>query len=547
VKDLRTRGLLLRGEFGELLVRALGQGPFEAGALLVPEGFIRGEGDDVFRGAQLVKFQEEIGEQREQIRLAFGVLQDFADEALTPQFRGTFLEAQARHPGRFGDDAAESFRAGGEQVEMAVVALEPEEDLALLRHGIEIAPHGDHHPAKAGPGQGFEGEEETVPLRRGDAGIGEEFLELVDDDQYLRSWFSVLGAWLEDGFEDGLDRGGRGLGECFGNLGSAEVGFGEIWEGLDQTEERVAFGLGGEDDGAAPFLDVLVQIEARQAGLESGAGQRGFAGTAGPDHRHEGAALALALVEAALQLANLGLAPEENVRVTEIEDFETAIRCLRPKGGALGFPGIDPLIDETAQVDLEPRGEFHRLTEAVVSPGVVAFLVLEMFLDKALGEVALLDQFTQFGAVPRIGQVPVETGLVIAPVEENIRPLPTGSLQGSLHEIELPFRAGAVRIALLVLHRLAQRRAEPRPEDEHGDIDRLFPQDDIDPLLERLVRFQRQILPEHRLQKHLFPVKRLKLGEDLAGLLSFLGHVAGGGDENAQGRSGRRSIAHGRR
>jgi len=135
VEDLRTGFLLGLGEFGEFLVRTLGQGAFQAGALLVPERFVGVEGDDVFLGAELVKFQEEVGEEREHVRLALGVFEDFADKALAAQAGIAFLEPQARSPGRFGDDAPESFRAGSEEIELAALPFEPEEDLVLLGHG----------------------------------------------------------------------------------------------------------------------------------------------------------------------------------------------------------------------------------------------------------------------------------------------------------------------------------------------------------------------------------------------------------------------------
>jgi len=127
-------------------------------------------------------------------------------------------------------------------------------DLVLLRNRIEVASQGDNHPAKAALGQGFQGEEEVVAIFGGDAFVGNEFFELVDDDEKFCSWLLVFGARFECGFENGLDGGGRGFDKGFGDAGFAEAGGDEFRDGTRTARIRAGSGLPSAWDGRTTTL-----------------------------------------------------------------------------------------------------------------------------------------------------------------------------------------------------------------------------------------------------------------------------------------------------
>ena len=130
-----------------------------------------------------------------------------------------------------------------------------------------------------------------------------------------------------------------------------------------------------------------------------------------------------------------------------------------------------------------------------------------------------------------------EAGWIVPRVGQDNRPLTAALLERGQHQVELALGAAAVRRSVRSRNRRTQWRAQPRPEDEYGHVDRPLVKEIIDPLLKRGRSRQRQFFPEHRLKRGPC-VLSLQALDHAAGTIAFLGHVARAGDEDADGLHG---------
>ena len=135
-----------------------------------------------------------------------------------------------------------------------------------------------------------------------------------------------------------------------------------------------------------------------------------------------------------------------------------------------------------------------RTVEAVEGPQVATgFGILEGFLDEALHQRLLLQQFALLGRAP--SAQPFGKARVIRPrIHQQGRPLATTALARLAQQLEFPLGAAAVPAPVL-------QHAHARPQNEHPHVHPAFKvQHHIDALLETCVGLQWQVLPQHRLE-----------------------------------------------
>ena len=164
-------------------------------------------------------------------------------------------------------------------------------------------------------------------------------------------------------------------------------------------------------------------------------------------------------------------------------------------------------VQQLAHVGPQAVGERDGLAEGRVGPHVRAALdVVELLANELPGKVTLLHGVGH--GIARLAlQRLREARFVVADVGQDPGPGVLGRIvpqrlgAGRPHEVPFALGARTVLAAIGAADGLAQGGAEPRPEDEDGDVDAAFSlQDHLDAVLERHVGHQRQVFPQDRLE-----------------------------------------------
>ena len=168
----------LRADRLEHFLRALCQCARDATQLL-----IGAECQHVVVAAALVQFLEQEFEQGQSGRVARGCVANSVVEPLGGV--RARLEAQARRGRRQANDLADLAQGRRQQVELSVAFLERHEDREIRQSRIQIAAHRRHDPDAAGARKRIECRRKALALPLIDPVVGEDLLQLVDDEREM--------------------------------------------------------------------------------------------------------------------------------------------------------------------------------------------------------------------------------------------------------------------------------------------------------------------------------------------------------------------------
>ena len=79
----------------------------------------------------------------------------------------------------------------------------------------------------------------------------------------------------------------------------------------------------------------------------------------------------------------------------------------------------------------------------------------------------------------------LESGVVVARVGQDDGAFAVATIEGREHQVEFPLGAAAIGRAVGSGDAWPKWRAQPRPKDEHGHVDRLLLQQEVDAFLKR--------------------------------------------------------------
>lgn len=235
--------------------------------------------------------------------------------------------------------------------------------------------------------------------------------------------------------------------EALGEFVEAADAFAQRWqrggEGAGERGEEVALGVAGDEDGGVPGFDAVIESAMQERGGDAGAGERGFARTAGTDDADEGAAADLLLAQALEDIAGLLIAAEEDGCVLNVEDLQAAVGRSGPQRGR-GLQA-EQVVNGLPQMNMQPLCEADRFAIGVVGAEVAPMLVVEALMDELLHQLPLAQEFLQRVVVLRACvELVTERAEVVARVGEYERHLPPALLEGGQHEVKLALRAAAV-------------------------------------------------------------------------------------------------------
>ena len=180
---------------------------------------------------------------------------------------------------------------------------------------------------------------------------------------------------------------------------------------------------------------------------------------------------------------------------------------------------------------VQSLGKADRLAVAVVGADIVPFGILKLLVNERLGQFLLSNQLFQ----PCAGAIRERTPkppFVLSGISQNDRASLPALSKGCEHQVKFTLGATEVFRAIGTSNRRSQRTAQPRPDNEHGDFDRLSSEDEVDTFLERRRSGQRQVFPEYGLER-CARVVPLQTVNHTASLVTFVGNVTRTGDENA--------------
>ncbi len=535
-KDGRQFPLHFLGKIRERRFCPLGQGAFHAA-----NGLVGLEGQHAAVGAAVVKLVEGELQERQQRCVLRGLV---AEHVVQPIALGLLLEAQTGGRCRFPHEQTDLGRAGRRKIVLTQALLQVGQFRHLGQGGVKVAPQRGDHPGLreriAGQQRQQAGKFATVVRSRLVA--GEQLFELIDEEQQsgLRLPGCFLGRLQNSGRlgDRSLDhhRGrGGGLAQRPGQLSCRGSVVGQFGQGLRMEQggrervENVAQAVARTKDHSPAEADAFDHAGTREGRQHAGPNERRLAAAAHAEHEEKGPPRFRLALEAIDHFADRLGAAEEDRFVLEVELLQAAEgRSVQPgwRQGDAGFRrdarGRQAAIDQLAEVVFDVLLEIVGAFEGVKRGDQGAFLVREPFLEEGFQG---LDLAKGLGAALSVAQVGERFRRFA--IDQQIGNAFLPSPFDRLHELE--FRAGEVGPGGDVL---GQARAQAGPQDADHDVG-LAGRDQS--FLEGLVRGERFVLPEDRLQFADVAVDVLQPDEDLFREEPLLGDIPRRGNEDLDG------------
>ena len=415
----------------------------------------------------------------------------------------------------------------------------------------EVAAQRRDHPDHAGRRQPRHGGIECQAIGVGKRARREDRFELVEhQDQTADPAVAGRGVRIGGGgvFERHAQRSGADRGRAAqqgSQLGLAVADRRQLRQGIGaqqrrcQPLERRRREVGGMDDDMAPGRlaagHAWDHAGRHEIGHQPGAYQRRLAGAAGPQDQHEGLVLGGALDQRLGDLALGALAAEEDGGVLAVEGLQAAVGRARPPFDACAVArrrrapqqlGQAPA-QQLAQVLFELGLELLQGGEAVERGLEVAARVLEVGLPEILQRLPLVPDLVEL-----VDAAEAREALALLAVDQEVGHAAALLARGQ-RALEFPFRAGhrraPVDAAILACRRaLGQRRAQPRPQDQHQDVGIGRRVDDV---LEMARAQHRLVFPEHRRDVEERRELTLQPADHQGGATALVAYVTRRGDE----------------
>ena len=537
----RHRGPHLGGERQENLLGPACQRALDAAEF--PVGF-EGEPAALWRAAIVELRQREL-EQRQRLGTAQRGLAECVSERKA-RFR-FLVEGHAGHPRRLADDLGYFRRGRSREIVGARAFAQFVQRRDLDEARIKIAAQGGGNPDLPGTREAVHGGGKDRALFGGNAVVGKDLLELVDQQREprLRNRRQLFGPLqIQRGQREGhLHERAAGEGRLAQNLrqlgapGAAHAEFGQRRaDGAREPVAQIPSAFAGLQRGFAPERHALDHARFDEEREDAGAQQRGLSAAAHAGDQDERTAVGGLAAERVKYVADRARASAKDRRVLRLEHLEPAKRRAFLPGRrrrSRGRGGRRLFFEHLAQVRLEALLEFRQRVEIVPRRDERALvLVREPAAQKIIEHFFLPHALEQ-----RLFVAQADDGLRGFQIHEHVRPAkPAVRLDGVL-ELELRTRRVGRPVRAVEFFR-GQARAEPRPEDAHADVGVAGGRD---LLLKRASHQEWLVFPINRLEREAAGELLLQALDHAHRLGAFLVHVTGRGNENAhQSHGGRR-------
>jgi hypothetical protein len=335
LEDFGKGGLGFGGEAGEC-----GFGLAAEGTLDAAESFVGGVGELMAVFVVLEEFEQDEFEEGEELGAVGGIAEDAAGEFLAV----FFLVGESGEAGGFLDEAGDGIRLRRENIEQAAAFFHADEGRLALDFLIEVAADGGDDPEAAAAGEGLKEGEEGGAGFAGEGVFGEEFFELIDDEEETDGATEAGLGGLE-GFGEGVVVVAGGVfGEVRGEFFEGddlveelgEEGF--FGEEAEQAVDGIGTEVGGGGDEGFPDFGMFVGLVGEDFGEDAGAGEGGLSTAAGTGEEEEGAAVGGFFFEGIAGFEDFLFATEEDIGVLGLEGMEAE------EGRALFFDVPDDFV-----------------------------------------------------------------------------------------------------------------------------------------------------------------------------------------------------------
>ena len=510
-------------------------GAFGERAFDPAERFVGRDREHAFRRTLFEELAQKIFEERQKLRLAGDVAQD----PIGKRRLAGFFVREARKERRRFDHPPQRVSTRGHKRQLGPFGGEMHKCPAPEKLRIEIPPQRRHDPHRAARCEGFENRRELIARLVGKPGVGEDFLELIDEeDQPHAAPFRRLG--LQSREEGELHRHGRIAAQAVDEVSelSALCQFRHrVKKDPPNPERRIAAERRRREAYMEPLAHRFVDLVSDHIRKDPRRGERRFARAAAAPHQEKRRPAFRSCGQAQPRLRDLILAPEKHLGMLTLETLqpEKGGPALVDLPGGAADVGTGQAVQHFLEMDAQALAEGLRAVVSVVGTQIRAGLaVVKLFLDKTLNELLLPQPFFLLGRA-RAPQCLFKRRLILPGIGDDVRSRAILGRAGLEHEIELTLGAGAVGAAIGTLEIGPQRRAEPRPKHEHGDIHTpIARQEQIDPFLKASLEPERHVFPKHRHEIEVPGIATPQSLDDLPGALPFFGHVAGGRNEDPQ-------------